>query len=591
MPNQPQFLKKALQFFNITVKKTKGTDNYEVVPAEKDEQGNLKPIKFQSEVQKFFTWWATQCHDDSTTLKNRLERYADLDYMYYNDTIVSGSIELYADETVQYDAQEQSLIVNAPEKKVANYITDLFEKMNINQQTLREIARNLALYGDSFNINSLKDGLGFTDSLVVDVTTIKDRIEFNAVQVKKQMATYHGFQMFVSKQSRLQSLADMLNDVKEKEDVTQMYKSYLFGYQVEDDLFLPPWAVTHFRLFSSKSEFYPFGRPLLINAISPFRQLKASKNLMAMARAAKFPKERFQIKVDENMTEAEVWNAINEAKDEYQNLSYAQGSREDFAVGGQIWIPMGLLEYDLLENKMNLDDIADIELLREDIMTGMGVPSGYLSTNKNGNLFGATGQALLQQYKPFGRRVLQIQTAILRELVQMVKMQFIISGDYDENQDFEILMNFPVIEDSSDRLKNRSDSLVLAKSIIDTLKDTLGINTKLPTKVVQDIFQNYSFLDQSDLDLWLKQIDKENVQLSESERKIVKKAANRITKPLLEKTYFECKKRLNLKEGVLNGYHYMSSRNITDKMNEMTLKLLKMKPKEVEQNTKKKIKD
>ena len=59
-------------------------------------------------------------------------------------------------------------------------------------------------------------------------------------------------------------------------------------------MYLPPWNVPHFRRFSTKSEFYPFGRPLFINCIAPFRQLQASKNLMALARAAKFPKEHFE---------------------------------------------------------------------------------------------------------------------------------------------------------------------------------------------------------------------------------------------------------------------------------------------------------
>lgn len=562
---------KLVQAFGISFVKNGSTN--QVVPGKKDlKDEKLKPIEFTDDLKKIWNWWEKQTTDSSNTLKNRMERYADLDYMYYNDTVVSSAIELYADETVQFDSQNQPLIVNAKDKKVVNYINDFFEKIGVNQQSLRETARNLAQYGDSFSVNSLIEGKGYRESLVVDVTTVKDRLEFNAVRAKKEMTSFLGISSLFSRDQRLNQLAGILKNSKENKDSVDYYRSYLFGFQLEDDLYLPPWAVSHFRLLSSKSEFYPFGRPLMINSVSPFRQLKASKNLMAMARAAKFPKEHFAIETSDTMTAAEKWAAVNEARQEYQNLTYDQAAKEDYAVGGAVWTPKGLLDYNMIEPKMNLDDIADIELLRDDIILGTRIPKGYLIVDRGS--WGTSGQALLQQYKPFGRSVLQIQQAILRELIQMVKIQFLMTGDYDENTEFELSMNYPVIEDSKDRLEMKNSTLALAKSVLDSLSSALGINGRLPVEVVKDIFHKYSFLGMEDLDKWIDDIAEVNKKLSEADEK----KYNRLSENIVREAYFKSMKELALNEGVKSNRHFMTSWGSKDPVNEGVLQTLKLKP-------------
>lgn len=574
MADRIPLLTKLRKAFNISfnTNKKQGIGKVDILPGEIDpETGKIKPVKFTSDIQKLWEWWLYQVSDNADSLKNRLERYKDLDYMYYNAPVISSAIELYADETVQYDSQNEPLIVNAKDKKVVQHIEEMFKRAGINQQSLREIARNLSLYGDAYTINSMEDKLGYTDALVVDVTTIKERIEFNAVDAQKKLMKFRGYDNFAAKDYRLQQLSKMLKDTESKKssDASVLFKSYLFGYQIEDDMYLAPWNVSHYRLYSSKSEFYPYGRPLLINAISPFRQLQASKNLMAMARAAKFPKEHYEVETDIRMTQAEKWSAINEARQEFLNLSKDQGAKEDFAVGGAVWTPKGLISYNLLENKMNLDDIADVEFLRDEIVMTTKVPKGYLIIDRQG--WGASSQALLQQYKPFGRSVLQIQQAILRELIQMVKIDFIISGKFDSDTEFELSMNFPVIEDASDRLTLKSTTLGLAKEIITSLAQTLGVNGKLPTDVVKDIFGKFSFLGFDDLEGWIDKITKDNAKLSEEENNKL----NRISEKLLRETYFECKKKMNLQEGLQSGRHYMTSWS-KEAVNEQVLDLLKL---------------
>lgn len=564
-------LRKRLQnFFSIGVKKNSSTNQTDLIPTKPviDDKGKVDrhaPLKLTPELQKIWEWWLSEVHDSSESLRDRFDRYKDLDYMVYNDSIISMAAELYADEATQADVQDNVIGVEARKADVKKKIEMLLEKWGFDQATVRNIAWNLAVFGDSFNVNSTDNKAGITDSTPVDVYTVKDRIEFNLAEAEAAMQTTK-YQTLLSRVTRLQKLADILSNTKD--DIAAYFRSFLFGFQVGEDLFIPPWNMSHFRLETTKSEFYPFGRSLFIYAVSPFRQLKASKNMMALARAASFPKEKFTVKVNETMDQSEQWDAVNEARMEYQNLGQTTIDAEDFSVGSQIWIPENLLDIDLIENSMNLEHIADIELLQDNMIMATRVPKGYLVVDRSS--FGTSGQALLQQFKPFGRAVYYIQSSILREITQMVKLHFLMTGEFEkEYTDFELTMNFPVIEESQDRLRMKNDTLRLANDIIGNIQNALGTRDGLPKDVIKSVFSQISFLDPDDVDKWVDQ-SAEAMAMDEQGRPLVsntltesqeKKIHDRLRHETIMESYFDALKKNNIKEGVRNKKHFFNSYN------------------------------
>ena len=579
MATQKSFLKKLQSFFSITPSKNKNNSSQQIyVPAEKTADDDKKTtrlsrVQFPSYIEKLYKWWLSETHDTSESLRHRLDRYEDLEYMYYNDTVISMAADLYADEATQADEQSEIIGVESPSKEVRKEILSLLKKWGYTQSRIHDIAHNLALLGDSFVVNSISASAGVTDTTSIDVKTLKDRIEFNAILAEEKMRE-RGFIALTNSDSRLKKLAQALE--LSKEDYSSYFKSYLFGYQLGENIYLPPWNVSHFRLFSSKSEFFPYGRSLFINAIAPFRQLQASKNMMALARAAKFPKEHFEIETSEGMTEVEKWEAVNEARQEYQNLGIASQEKEEFAVGGQIWTPEGLLKYNLIENRMSLDDIADIELLRDDMIIATRVPKGYLIVDRAS--FGTSGQALLQQFKPFGRAVYTIQSAILYEITQLIKIHFLITDQFEkEFTNFQLSMNFPVIEESSDRLRMKNDTLRLANDIISNIQNSLGTRDGLPPDVVKAIFSKISFLEPEDVEQWINtsaeallgenfNIRSVNHTLSESETAKIK---SRLNETIIKEAYFEALKKNSIIEGVFAKKHFVNSTHSTPDQKQM----------------------
>ncbi len=571
---------KLLKFFNIGIR-TKNSQKQIVPMVNKETPSGEKnvPVKMDSELQQFYDWWIRETSDNKQSLAHRKDRYKDIDFMIKNDSVISMAADLYADETTQVDTQNQVIIATSKNKKLEKWIVQFFDSIGLDQYKIRQIAYSLNAFGDSFLVNIIDDKKGITEIVVLDPDKVEDRIEFNAIDAKNSLSKSNK-RYITSVTNSNDIMANLIAKLKDtKTNLSSMFKHYLFGYVVSPDLVLPPWNITHFRL-SANSEFGKWGRSNFINCIAPFRQLKASKNLMAMARAAKFPKERFEIETSETMTEIEKWNAVNEARQEYQNLTALEAVKEEFSIGGQIWTPKGLLDYSLLENRMDLGDIADIELLRDDMIMATRIPKGYLIVDRGA--FGASGQSLLQQFKPFGRAVYQIQSSILKEIVQLIKIQLTLSEDFDVDEPFELAMNFPVIEEASDRLRMKNDTLRLANDVISNIQSALGTRDGLPPDVIKSVFSQLSFLDPEDVDVWIDSsadamLDEKHIiklvnrNLSEVDSK---KILDRLNETVINTALYDAKKKGGFFEGIQKGKHYVASFSKNIELDE-TLKMMK----------------
>jgi len=551
-------LTRLKKVFGITTGTVPGTDTPTLVPGEVDRKtGTLKKVKFPDEALELLKYWLDDTYDNSETLKNRFDRYKALEFAYYNNSIVSKAVNLYADETIQESNQAEPIDVDAPSKKVTRYIKELFETLNINHDNLKDVAFNLALYGDKFWAMPSDGEDGYVESTPIDVYAVNDRLEFNAAEEAKKQTKKHAYGDFISNNTRLQALDKLLT--KATDDISKFFKTYLFGFQLSKDLFLPPWNVAHFRVFSTQSEFAPFGRPLLINALAPFRQLQSVKNLMALARATVFPTKIFQVKTDEGMDPYSKWEVVNQAREQYTNLGNSATGKEQFTLDSEVWLPEGLISFDSQESRLNLDQIADVEMFRDDLIMATDIPKGYLIVDRS--TFGTSSQALLAQHKPFARKVYHLQSCILKEIAQIVRLHFVMTGDYDYDTPFTLSMAFPSVEESSDRLRIKSDTLRLAKDVIDNIGQAVGLDRDeaLPLDIVKDIFSRFSFLDGEDVEMWINQVidvrAATDSQLEETKRE-------RVSPELITETYFQTIKSTKLHEGVIGQKHIYTSYNI-----------------------------
>lgn len=563
MANTDSTTKKLLKQFSIIPQRKKDKTRT-VLPATVDrETGNLRPIKFETDIQRQFKEWA----NDLTTpeeLKNRIQRYLDIDFMVQNNGWIGLAAKLYSNETITPNESGKIITVYAKDKKVEQYINTFLESIQINRTLLEATAYDLATKADSFWIRTIVPEDGIVEVVPVSPYQVASRFEFSSVeQLRKETRNF----MYSTNSGNI-SLTDietMLTDKIKNTDYAANYRKYLFGFGLEENkIILPPWAMTHFRRFSTQSEFAPFGRPLLINSLSLFREYMSSKNLLAMARVASFPKEIFKISTSETMTPVEKIAAVNEARQEYYNLIALDNGREDNAIGQAIWTSVDTFEYELLTSSLDLGEIADVELQREELIASTLVPKGYI-INSDGS-WGESGKALLQQSKIFAREVFSLQTAILEALYDLIRTQFILTNQFDGyDTEFELQLAYPSSEQSSENLDMQKDTMELAQAVIDNLKTALAIDS-LPPDVIKSILHKYAGFNTKELDKWLKSIENSvelEIKQNEFEEPVymekLNKALSRLSESVFRESYFSAKKNLNLREGVLNNKHFYSS--------------------------------
>lgn len=543
------------QFFGLRVQTKKDPMNIqgtkkEVVPAERS---TGRAQKFSSEVERLWNWYTNNA-DSPETLKNREDRYADMDYMIYNDTVVSSALDLYADEVAQADSQQKPIAVYAKKKEVQREIYNLLENWGVDQNYIRECAYNLVGYGDSFDVIDYDRAEGIVGLTPVDIRDVVDRLEFKYSEIAKQKKGLKAklSATSISVQKFIQNLET------DKSDSGFNFSSYLLGFVLSDKTYRPPWGVNHYRLFSRRSEFFPFGRPMFIHLVGPFRQLKTAKNLMALVRVMSFPKEVYEVKTDDEMSEVEQWDAVNEARQEYQNSGMINQNKEEFSVNSEIWLPEGLLRMTVQENNLRVEDIQDIELLRDDLIMGTRIPKGYLIVDRGG--WGTSSQSLLQQSKPFGRSVYSIQSVILQNLAHLIRMHFLMTGKFDkEATEFELSLRFPVVEEASDRLRMKTDTLRLANDVLDNIKNALGMrNDDPPPEVVKKIFSQFSFLSVEDVDFIVNSLSK-NRQEDPEEEKALSEGYKELKEELIKEAYSLAVKKERYKEGIRGEQHVFVS--------------------------------
>lgn len=587
------FFANLKQFFGIASKapknqqQTSGTSNKVPYPGEVDpKSGKLRPVSFSDELARLYEFWLNDTYDTSQTVKDRQDRYESLQYAYYNSPIISATVDLYADEATQIDSQSKIIGVEAKNRQIERFITEFFDKIGVTQKALHDIAWNVVLFGDGVWVLPSSPEHGIEEIVPVDPMSLKDRFEFNAVEAAKKLGQSK-FGKFINRNTNLKMIQKMMDE--STDDFSKHFKNYLFGFQVESQM-LPPWNVAHFRAFSTQSEFHPFGRPILINSLAPFRQLQTVKNLMALGRANSFDITKYSVSTDDNATPEDKWESVNEARQQMGNLSNNPSGKEQFTINSEIWVPQDLLDVERLESRFDPDKVGDVEMLRDDLIMGTRIPKGYLIVDRSS--FGTSGQALLAQHKPFARAVYQVQSAILEQLAQIVRLQMVMTGKFDPDEaEFELTMPFPETEESQDRVRVKNDLLRLSKDIIDNLGDALGLgrDEALPPEVVKSIFSQFSFIDGENIDDWVDQVISAQEEEGEEDedsggglfnRRIISgERRRRITERLdnnpnvIRECYFDAKRRHNYREGVIKHRHYISS-NVVSQPDRIVLNVL-----------------
>ena len=472
-----------------------------------DISSNIESGNLSKHLQGLLDSWLTDTTDTQQELTKRMDLIKQIDYAVRTDPYIGQVVKLYADECTQCDLQNQVISIETPDPLMTRRMYELLSIWGVTQNRCHSAIENLAEYGNAFWCNQVSSR-GVERIIPLKQHQIKERIEFNPVEVAEKRATKTG--SFMNTVSKNYLLNKMVNGLEAGEDYCDIFDKKLFGFTMPgvnngQDIILPPWAITHFRV-DGDGQFSPWGTSILINALAPFKQLISTIALQSLARVSSFPITLYNVKTSENTDEARQFSTVNKVRMAYDNIGVSPmvGNSEVYSVNTKLWVPKGLLEVDVKKPEVDIKFTDDMEMYQDRVAVASGLPRAYFE--KGWGEFGDSAKSLIEQYKPFGRRAYTIQSAFLDGISDLFRLHFAISGEYDYRVPFTLSMKFPAEETSKSRLDSQTSSIEMANKVVNTVKSAIGAgdDEALPAEVVRDIMSKYAFLDPGDLQKWTK---------------------------------------------------------------------------------------
>jgi hypothetical protein len=488
--NKP--LKSLMKMFKVGLNKDHSA-SYDKVLRPLDKNGKIEP--FPNNVEKFWKYWMSNCHDDIESFKNMVQLWQDMDMLYINSPIMSKAMNILSDETVQADVNMNCIGVEA-EKKQKDFILNFFDEINI-YSYIRPLALEIIKFGNAGVVLSLDKGI--KEFIPINIYDFKSVLEFTPYQVQQKMEKRDKFFMDYSARDRIDHL---LKSILNKENYASYFKDYVIGYQVGDYV-LPPWRFIHFKNRTTGSPFKPFGTPLYLHSVAPYRQYDAAMTLQVVARGCRFPMNVYKINAPNIVDPVSKANYVTEFIREFQNSGINDTRKQNTGVGEEIFTIKDLFEFEQITPQIDLGKIDDIEMLKNDLVISSFVPKFLVDPTDNG--FGEGGQSLAQKFKPFQRLVFSVQTIILDGLTQVCKIHMIESGEFATDEiDFQLTMPYPESQVDKDIIDNQKDLLDLSNAILDSISQRILGGQEVPEEIIKSVYYQIMPYDQKRIDTWFK---------------------------------------------------------------------------------------
>ena len=337
----------------------------------------------------------------------RLPAYIDYEGMEYYP-IISSALDLFMEETTTIGVNGKMLNIYSSKDRIRYILEDFFNNIvNVNVN-LPFWARNLVKYGDNFVLlyGERKKGISHV----------------------KQMVNY---------------------EIERYERIKNGKPVIIFKERMTGDEF-NIFEIAHFRLLGD-DKYLPYGSSILNKVRRVFRQLIMAEDAMLTYRIIRAGEKKvFKIDVG-NIDEDDIEDYIYKVATKFKKISQVNGN------DGQIDYRFNILGNDedyflpvrnanvqtgieTLPGAQNLDQIHDIEYLRDNLFTGLGIPKPFLSFQD-----AAGGGKNMAEYDVrFAKKINRIQQALIQELNNMAMIHLYLLGyEKEDLNDFMLTLTNP----------------------------------------------------------------------------------------------------------------------------------------------------
>ena len=341
---------------------------------------------------------------------DRFARYSDYAEME-SYPVLANALNIVADEVTQKNEEHKIIQVVSEDSENATTLQDLFDNvLSLNGKNGWKLVRNLLKYGDNFYLLDITEENG-----------VVNLIRMPANEVERE----EGF---------------------DKDDPSAVR----FRWTAKQNIEIPNAYVAHFRL-DGNDMFHPYGQSMLEPARRPWRQLVLLEDAMMVYRITRAPERRvFFLDIMGAPPEdvPQVINKFNETikkqkvVDDQGRVDLRYGAtlsmEEDYVIpvrGGETGTRI-----DTLPGGQNLGDIEDIEFIRANLFSALGIPKAFLTFDQDIK----SKQVLTQEDIRFARTVARVQEVVIAELVKIGMIHLYVKGKRGKDLvNFNIRMTNP----------------------------------------------------------------------------------------------------------------------------------------------------
>lgn len=455
---------------------------------------------FPPQVQRLYDFWVTT-YFNRDKYNNRQDLWTEMENLYFNDPLIARAVNIKTDEVIQADSNMQPIFVEGDQKQV-DYILKFFDDIGIYQK-LRATAFDIHLFGNHLWILGINGDQGIDELIQTDIFSLTERLEFSPAKLEAEMALKGSIYNNFFTQDRVSQLIDAITN---KDNITSIHKKYLLGFIVNNYV-LPPWRVLHFRNETTRSPFEPFGVPTFIHALAPYKQYDAAMTFQVMMRAASFPIDKYSINLPNVIDDSEKFNVLLSFIEKLDNIGIRQSKKDEHTLGDRIFTIRDLFDFEQITPDLDFGKVADLDMLKDERIVSTGLPRNIIDPNDSG--FGDSGVALIQKWKELARAVFHTQSIILDNITQLVKLQMILTKSFAvDDFNFILSMPFPESQVSGDMITNQKDLMDLFTALVDGLSEKFMGGEPLPVELLKDLLNQVMPYDQKRIDSWIDIIDK-----------------------------------------------------------------------------------
>lgn len=427
--NNKTIFQKAIDFFSTDTGESK---IQKTVISSKPEE--IEQHKKAANQQKFFdnhfgTIMGNQYYDIIRTESERDAAYIDYESMEYYP-MIGQALDLLAEEATVANDDGNVLNIYSDDKRIRNELENLFyNKIDIDSQ-IYPWTRNTVKKGDTFVHCHLVKDAGVVGVTILPTAQITRREAFDTE--KKMVTTVFRHDMVNTKYTNIE--------------------------------------VLHFRLLGDYSK-YPYGFSVLEKLRKLHKMLIIGEDAMMIKRLTRaVMRNIFNIDVG-NIEPDDVPAYMEAVMNKFKKVTQVDRSgKTDFRyntmnVTQDFFIPRrngnSQTTIESLQGDTNFD-IPDIEFLREQMYTGLGIPKAFLSFEEGQG----DGKSLANLDVRFARKINRIQKTMVGELNKLAMIHLYFKGYKEDIRNFKLSLNNPSIQGDILKIEHYNQKLSAYASAI-----------------------------------------------------------------------------------------------------------------------------